>query len=103
MPGGIATSENWGDIIAPNLFKVFDNDFNQEESMLPSLFNMQRSEKSEEKTSAAGGFGSTPEFTGIISYATSYQQYDVTMSHTEFAHGFQVERKLFDDRLLEAA
>ena len=64
-----AISENFGDLLSPNLFKVFDDTFNRGESMLPALYNMQKSEKSEEEFSAGGGFPSTPEFTGAITYS----------------------------------
>src|SRR3990167_4095976 len=94
-----ATSENFGDLLSPNLFKVFDDTFNRGESMLPALYNMQKSEKSEEKFSAVGGFPSTPEFTGTINYSGVSQQYDTTITPTEFADGFQIERKLYEDDL----
>ena len=92
-------SENFGDLLSPKFFKIFDNTFNQEESMLPALYDMKKSEKSEEKFSAVGGFPSTPEFTGTINYSGVSQQYDTTMTPTQFADGFQVERALYDDDL----
>src|SRR3990167_9350778 len=69
-----AMAENFGYILSPNLFKVFDDTFNRGESMLPALYNMKKSEKSEEKFSAVGGFPSTPEFTGTINYSGVSQQ-----------------------------
>ena len=69
--------------------------------MLPALYNMQLSGKSEEKMSAVGGFPSTPEFTGSINYSGVSQQYDTTIVPVQFADGFQVERALYDDDLYQ--
>jgi len=94
-----AVAEHFGDLLTPGFRKIFEDQFNQIASMLPDLYNMQSSDKPEEKDSAVGGFGDFNEFTGTIGYDDVYQQYDVTYTPVEFAKGFKVQRRLFDDDL----
>jgi len=94
-----AIAEAFGDLLTPGFRKIFSDQFNIIPSMLPDLFNMMTSDKPEEKDSAVGGFSDFGEFTGTIGYDEVYQQYDVTYRFTEFAKGFKVQRKLWDDDL----
>lgn len=94
-----AVAEHFGDLLTAGFRKIFTEQFNQIPSMLPDLFNMQSSDKPEEKDSAVGGFGDFGEFTGTVGYDEVYQQFDVTYSFTEFARGFKVQRRLADDDL----
>lgn len=94
-----AIAEHFGDLLAPGFRKIFEDQFNVIPSMLPDLFNMQTSDKPEEKDSAVGGFSDFNEFDGTISYDEAYQQYDKTYTPVEFCKGFKVQRKLFDDDL----
>ena len=63
------------------------------------IYNVQSADTSYEKDSSVGAFGDMPVFTGTIAYDDVYQGYDVTYTHVEFAKGFKVERKLYDDDL----
>jgi hypothetical protein len=47
--------------------------------------------------SSVGAFGDFAPFTGNVTYDDMAQGYDVIQTHIEFASGFQVERKLYDD------
>lgn len=51
------------------------------------------------RMSEVGAFGDVPEFTGSVTYDDVNQGYDSFLTHKEYATGFQVERKLFDDDL----
>lgn len=94
-----AVSANFGDLIEPGLKKIFSEQYNQIPEMRTTLFNVVTSDRAYEKESSVGAFGDMPVFTGNISYDDVYQGYDVTYTHAEFAKGFKVERKLFDDDL----
>ena len=94
-----AISENFGDLLEPGLRKIFTDQYNELPSMLGALFNMQSTDSSYEKDSQVGSFSDFPTFEGQISYDEVYQGYDTTYRPAEFAMGFKVERKLFDDDL----
>ena len=92
-----AISENFGDLLEPGLRKIFTDQYKQIPAMRDMLYNIAGSSTSYEKDSSVGAFGDMPPFTGTILYDDIYQGYDVTYTHAEFAKGFKVERKLFDD------
>lgn len=94
-----AIAEHFGDLLTAGFRKIFSGQFNQIPSMLPDLYNMQTSDKPEEKDSAVGGFADFTEFTGTVSYDEVYQQYDKTYSFTEYVRGFKIQRRLADDDL----
>ena len=94
-----AVSENFSDLLEPGLRKIFTEQFSQLPEMRPLLFNVQSADTSYEKDSSVGAFGDFPVFQGAITYDEVYQGYDVTYTHAEFAKGFKIERKLFDDDL----
>ena len=94
-----AISENFGDLLEPGLRKVFSEQYNEIPEMRSLIFNVQTASTSYEKDSSVGAFGDMPVFTGTIMYDDVYQGYDVTYTHAEFAKGFKIERKLFDDDL----
>jgi hypothetical protein len=94
-----AISENFSDLLTPGLRKIFTEQYNSVPEMRPLIFNVQSSEMSYEKDSSVGAFGNMTPFTGTIEYDDVYQGYNVTYTHAEFAQGFKVERRLFDDDL----
>ena len=94
-----AISENFADLLTPGLRKIFTEQYNQIEEMRPLIYNVQSSEMSYEKDSSVGAFSNMKPFTGTIEYDDVFQGYNVTYTHQEFAKGFKIERKLFDDDL----
>jgi len=94
-----AISENFGDLLEPGLKKIFSEQYKQIPGMKDALYNIGSSNTSYEKDSSVGAFGDMEPFTGTIPYDDVEQGYDVTYTHAEFAKGFKVERKLFDDDL----
>jgi hypothetical protein len=95
----IALTENFGDLLDSRMKKIFDKEYeeNINESMIPKLFCMEKSNKNYEIVSGIGGMGDLQDFDGSISYDTVGQLYDKTFSFPEKALGFKVERKLYDD------
>ena len=92
-----AVSENFADLIEPGLRKIFTEQYNQIPEMYQSIFNVNTTDKPYEKDSSVGAFGDMEPFTGTITYDEVYQGYDVKYEFAEFARGFKVERKLYDD------
>ena len=97
----MAISEQWAELLEPGLRSIF---FNQVSALAasakaPLLFNFMSSNKAYEYALGAGGLGDWKEYKGAIEYDDSDQGYKTTFTHTEFARGFKVERKLVDDDL----
>ena len=94
-----STSSNFGDLLDPVFQEIFNDELDMLPDMLPTLFTMpplgQRGDST--KYSEVGAFDTFDEFTGSVNYDDVSQGYDVTATHLEYASGFQVERKLFDD------
>lgn len=94
-------SENWAELLAPGLRSIFDvqRDALAAEAVVPQLFGVSSSRKAQEFDLGAGGFGDWQEYKGGIEYDDNDQGYKTTYTHTEYARGFKVERKLVDDDL----
>lgn len=96
-----AVSENFADLLEPGFRKIFTDQYREMPSMIDSLFTMLGSGRSLEEDSSVGAFGDFNDFTqsGTVTYDDVVQGYDTTFTHREYASGFKVERKLFDDDL----
>lgn len=92
-----AISENFADLLEPGLRKIFTDQYNQIPEMYQSIYNVNTTDKPYEKDSSVGSFGDMEPFNGQITYDEVYQGYDVKYEFAEFAKGFKVERKLYDD------
>lgn len=90
-------SENFGDLLEPGLRKIFTDQYNSMAEVGPLLYNVMGTDKPYEKDSSVGAFGDMAPFEGTVSYDDVYQGYDVRYEFKEFAKGFKVERKLYDD------
>lgn len=62
------------------------------------LFNQIASNKAKETDLRIGGFSDPVVFNGRVEYSDVERGYEVEYSHTEYAKGFNVERKLHDDQ-----
>jgi hypothetical protein len=62
-----------------------------------SFFNIRRSTKTQEVHMGVGGFGIVNEYNGTIEYKDFPLLFEKTYIHKEYADGFAVERKLWDD------
>lgn len=65
------------------------------------FFRTLGSTKMKETDQRIGGFRDPQEFKGQIDYRGADPDFSVTYTHTEYADGFKVERKLFDDMQYE--
>jgi phage major head subunit gpT-like protein len=98
-----AISTAWQDLLDPRFQKIFNDRWKQLPDMLGTFFTMvdgaSAPTKDTYRTSEAGTFGDVPEFTGNITYDDAFQGYDGTITPREYASGYTIERKLFDDDL----
>jgi phage major head subunit gpT-like protein len=94
-----ALSENFGVLLAPGLRKIYQNTLASKPDYIKDLFNVIGSEKAEEKDTSIGSLGQVPEFDGSIDYDDLIKGYDKTYTHKEYAKGFQIQRRLYDDDL----
>lgn len=91
-------STNFADILSPLFQQVWDDAYPREESMIPKLFKMVPTNgRNSMPFSSVGTLPDMPLFNGEVPYRQFYQGYDTTLTPLEFAEGFTVERKLYDD------
>lgn len=83
----------------PILSEIFYQHYEREigNTGVLQLFNIIDSNKAKETDLRVGGFSDPVPFTGKIQYTDAERGYEVEYSHTEYANGFMVERKLIDD------
>jgi len=93
----VMIQENFGALLEPKLRQIFFEQYNRVPSMIDRLFNVQTSAKATETDYGIGSFGAWKEFTGSVDYDQMNPLWEVTYTHTEFAKGFKVERRLIDD------
>ena len=92
-------SENWSNHLLPGLRKTFVNEFAEFTSNIPALYNIQKSEKAQEFDQLTDTLSDFDVFNGQIPYDDKKESYKATYTHTEYAKGFKVERKLVMDDL----
>lgn len=91
-------SQNFGDLLDPRFQKIFHEEKPQVPSMIGTIYTIVPTNGRNNMTwSEVGTLPDIEEFTGTVTYGSSSQGYDVTMTPVEFAGGFQIQRKLFDD------
>ena len=96
---GALISENFGDLLAPGLRKIFVDFYLEQKSMLAALFGMETSSKAQEFDLEDGPIADFESMTGPIPYDDSVQGYKTTYTHSPYARGFKVARDLVDDDL----
>lgn len=93
-----ATSEAFGDLLDPRFQRIFEERFRELPTMLPMLYQFPPTNGREDmRWSETDEFGDWSEFTGTVDYDSISQGYDTIATPLEFASGFQVQRKMFDD------
>jgi len=97
------TSTQFPDVLDSRFAEVFDTRYKQIADMIGTFYSVKQGASAPTRdtyrTSAIGAFGDVPEFTGTVTYDDVSQGYDGTITPKEYASGFQIERKLFDDDL----
>jgi phage major head subunit gpT-like protein len=89
---------NFGDVLDPRFQRIFHEEKPQVPSMIGTIYtDVGTNGRNNMTWSEVGTLPDIEEFTGSVNYSSSSQGYDVTLTPVEFAGGFQVQRKLFDD------
>lgn len=92
------TSVNFRDLLDPRFQEIWDSEYPQPDEMIDKFFRKEPTNgRDEMKFSSVGTMTDFEEFSGTVPYNSSYQGYDTTLIPLEFANGFQVDRKLYDD------
>ena len=94
-----SVSTNFGDLLDPRFQKIFNDRYDELPSMISKFYTMVSDSptKADYRTSQMGTLGDVPEFTGTVTYDESFQGYDGTITPREYASGYQIERKLYED------
>lgn len=93
----VARREHFGKLLEPGLREVLYEVFNQQPSMINDLFSVQTTDNPYEEDVSIGTLGDFPKFEGTVEYDQMYQGYSKIYDFPEFAKGFRIERKLYDD------
>lgn len=93
----VARREHFGLLLEPGLRKIFYNEYAELPSMIKEIFNVQSTDKAYEKDGHIGAMNGFPKFQGTVEYSRMYEGYTKTYEFPEYASGFQIERKAFDD------
>jgi hypothetical protein len=93
------TLSNFGDLTDARITKIFERTFNDTPTMIPTLFDVRKSDREYEYDSSTGAIGDPVDLssTGTVDYKDSYQGYDVQYTHNEYVNGMKIQRKLLDD------
>ena len=91
------SSGNWADLLDKRVTKWFDDEYTALPDRLASVYQMLSSSDSFEKWSTGGALPNFTQHTGIVTYQSMSQGYDVTATHVPFSNGIQIERDLYDD------
>ena len=98
-----SVSSNFGDLLDPRFAKIFNERFAQLPDRVGDFFNVISGSSApttaDYRISQMGTLGDIPEFSGSVVMDDSFQGYDVTITPKEYASGYQIERKLYDDDL----
>lgn len=87
----------FGTLLEPGLSEIFYNAYDEVPTLYQDLYKMLTSEKGFEKDLGIGAFGDFPEFDGTVEYDRPYEGYSKVYEFPEYAKGFQITRKLYDD------
>lgn len=95
------TSGNHGRLLKPGLFKVALEEHKRYPSRIPTIFNMETSQRAFEEGLTEAGFGLVPtaDDGAVISYDDMAQGYYKQVSHDEFRMAVRMSRSLRDDDL----
>lgn len=90
-------SKNHERLLDRNIRKFFVQEYKSVPNPIPSLYDMQKSDRSQEEVAGIGDYPQVGIFTDKINYKDIVQEYKTTVSHTEYAAGIQIRRKIMDD------
>ena len=93
----IARREYFGKLLEPGLSDIFYEVFDEIPTLYQELYNVASTDQPYEEDLSIGSMGEFPKFEGTVEYDRMYQGYSKVYDFPEYAKGFQIERKLYDD------
>lgn len=93
-------STDWGKLLETGLRTVFYNALDEVPSQFDKIFKVKKSEKATEKELGMGAFGMWSERvneTDNVTYQKIPQGLDRLYTHKEFASGFMIGKRLYED------
>jgi len=90
-------SANWKNVLEPILKEVFINTYLEIPSVVPQLYGVESSKKAKETYLTIANGGEVAQFNGKIVYDQLDEGYKTEIENIEFAKGFDIQKKLFDD------
>ena len=91
-------SGSFGDLLDPRFQKIYQEWLSELPEKRTMLYSVAPTNgRSDMRWSQVGTMPEWSAFSGSVGYQSLNQGYDTTSTPVEFASGFQVERKLFDD------
>ena len=98
-----AISTNFADLLDPRFAKIFDEGYKELPDRIGEFYSKPSAggapTTADYRVSEINGFGDIPEFTGTVGYQDTSQGYDSTITYKEYASGFSIQRKLYDDAM----
>jgi len=92
-----ARREHFGYLLEPGLQDIFYEVYDQMPSIINELYSVQTTDEPYVTDVSIGTLGDFPKFEGTVEYDRPYQQYKKIYDFPEYAKGFRIERKLYDD------
>ena len=100
-----AISTNFTDLLDPRFQKIFNEQYKQLPDRVSDFYDVMPGTsfptKDTARFSQVGTFGDLSEWNGTVQYDDVFQGYDATLTHKEYSSGFQIERKLFSDEIMD--
>ncbi len=92
-----ARREHFGKLLEPGLSDIFYEVYDEVPRVYPELFKVMTTDQPYEEDLGIGAMGDFPLWDGVVEYDRMYQGYSKVYEFPEYAKGFQIERKLYDD------
>jgi hypothetical protein len=92
------TSANFTDILDPRFEAIWNDEYNQHEDMISTLYDtVSHNGRNNMTFSSISTIGDFEQFAGTVQYQDQFQGYDSTMTFLPWVNGFQIDRQLWDD------
>jgi len=91
------TKGGFPDSLDPVFNKQVPENFKGPDDLIPSMYGVESSSKSEERVTSISGLPNFPRFTGALAYRGPDQGFDVTATHVNYAMGVQIGQELWED------
>jgi hypothetical protein len=91
------TSGGWQNVTDAILREVVFLKFREIPSMLPNLYNIEKSDSEYEHLLGVSSGGDFQKFTGTVNKSNFSEVYKTTIEHDEYTNSFEVTQKLYDD------